>query len=62
MDSKYTHRIVTSNRPNTEETGDFNGLLCSEHKSEASAVKAKGRLVAMSRSKDASRFTIEKVN
>jgi hypothetical protein len=59
---QFSHRVVTANRPNTEETGDFDNELVSEHYSEAGAQKSVGRHVAMSRGRrTASHFKIEEI-
>jgi hypothetical protein len=60
---RFSHRVVSANRPNTEESGDFDGDLLSEHYSEAGAQKAVGRYVAMSRGRrTASHFKIEAID
>lgn len=59
---RFSHRVVTANRPNTEESGDYDDTLVSEHYSEGGAQKAVGRHVAMSRGRrTAAHFKIEKI-
>lgn len=59
---RFSHRVVSAGRANTEESGDYDGELVSEHYSEAGAKKSVGRHVAMSRGRrTASHFKIETI-